>query len=108
MVKVKMNLVLADADDDESDDEIYRRPDDGEGEDEPCTEIDLDVFASEMQDSGPQTDTSKLTKFSTLLPKDRETAMMAGTMNQHMIQRRLMLTVLLLHVLVVHQPPVML
>jgi len=72
---------LADADDDEADDEIYRRPDDGEGEDEPCTEIDLDVFASEMQDSGPQTDTSKLTKFSTLLPKDRETAMMAGTMN---------------------------
>merc|ERR1711962_1985997 len=65
---------------DEADDEVYMRADEGEDEDEPCTEIDLDVFANEMQDSAPQTD-SKLTKFSTLLPKDRETAMMAGTMN---------------------------
>jgi len=72
---------LANADDDEADDEVYMRADEDEGEDEPCTEIDLDVFANEMQDSAPQTDTSKLTKFSTLLPKDRETAMMAGTMN---------------------------
>jgi len=71
---------LANADDDEADDEVYMRADEGEDEDEPCTEIDLDVFANEMQDSAPQTD-SKLTKFSTLLPKDRETAMMAGTMN---------------------------
>jgi len=69
---------LADADDDEADDEVYMR--EGEGDDdEPCIEIDLDVFANDMQDSS--VDTTKLTKFSTLLPKDRETAMVAGTMN---------------------------
>merc|ERR1712168_225126 len=67
---------LADADDDEADDEVYHREDEGDGDDEPCTEIDLDVFANEMQDSS--VDTSKLTKFSTLLPKDRETAIRSG------------------------------
>jgi len=70
---------LADADDDEADDEVYNRESEGDDDDEPCTEIDLDVFANEMQDSS--VDNSKVTKFSTLLPKDRETAMMAGTMN---------------------------
>jgi len=77
---------LADADDDEADDEVYNREVDEDEEDEPCTEIDLDVFANELEDSstGQVEDTSrssKITKFSTLLPKDRETAMMSGTMN---------------------------
>jgi len=73
---------LADDDDDEADDEVYNREVDEDDQDEPCTEIDLDVFANELEDSSTgQVDTSKVTKFSTLLPKDRETAMMAGTMN---------------------------
>merc|ERR1719228_1338359 len=79
-------LKLADADDDEADDEVYNREVDEDEEDEPCTDIDLDVFANELEDSstGQVEDTSKaskITKFSTLLPKDRETAMMSGTMN---------------------------
>merc|ERR1712212_490186 len=77
---------LADADDDEADDEVYNREIDEDEEDEPCTEIDLDVFANELEDSSTgqvedTSKTSKITKFSTLLPKDRETAMMSGTMN---------------------------
>jgi len=77
---------LADDDDDEADDEVYNREVDEDDQDEPCTEIDLDVFANELEDSstGQVEDTSKsskITKFSTLLPKDRETAMMSGTMN---------------------------
>jgi len=77
---------LADADDDEADDEVYNREVDEDEEDEPCTEIDLDVFANELEDSSTgqvedTSKTSKITKFSTLLPKDRETAMMSGTMN---------------------------
>merc|ERR1719268_787865 len=70
----------------EADDEVYNREVDEDEEDEPCTEIDLDVFANELEESstGQVEDTSKsskITKFSTLLPKDRETAMMSGTMN---------------------------
>jgi len=67
---------MADADDDEADDDVYKREViDGE-DDEPCTEIDIDVFASELQDA--KDDNSKVTKFSTLLPKDRETAIRSG------------------------------
>lgn len=67
---------LADADDDEADDDVYRR-EKVEGEEEvACTEIDLDVFAKDMQDT---VDISKTTLFSTLLPKDREVAMLAAT-----------------------------
>lgn len=67
---------MADADDDEADDDVYKREViDGE-DDEPCTEIDIDVFANELQDA--KADNSKVTKFSTLLPKDRETAIRSG------------------------------
>jgi len=61
---------LADADDDEADDEIYnyeKNPE--EGDDEPCAEINLDAFAMDAQ-----VDNSKLTKVSTLSVRDRETA----------------------------------
>lgn len=68
---------MADADDDEADDDVYKREvQDGE-DDEPCTEIDIDVFANGLQEDG-KTDNSKVTKFSTLLPKDRETAIRSG------------------------------
>jgi len=63
---------LADADDDEADDEIYKKEiEEGDAE-EQCVEIDLDVFAAELQNASA--DDSKLTKVSTLLAKDRETA----------------------------------
>jgi len=67
---------LADADDDEADDDVYKREKVEDEEDVACTEIDLDVFANDMQDT---VDVSKTTKFSTLLPKDREVAMLAAT-----------------------------
>jgi len=63
---------LADADDDEADDDIYNYERDGDEDAQPCTEIDLDVFAQEIQDA--PVDNSKLTKVSSLLAKDRENA----------------------------------
>jgi len=61
---------LADADDDEADDEIYNYEKNAEEEDEePCAEINLDAFAMEAQ-----VDNSKLTRVSTLSVRDRETA----------------------------------
>lgn len=77
---------LADADDDEADDEIYKLEREGgdEADDEPCIEIDVDVFAKELgggaEASNNTATDSKITKFSTLLPKDRETAMLTASM----------------------------
>jgi len=71
---------LADADDDEADDEVYKREVEDEGDEEPCTEIDIDVFASELEDTEGDVKSSKITKFATLLPKDRETAQLAVNM----------------------------
>merc|ERR1711936_1375955 len=67
---------LADADDEEADDDVYQREKEEGDEEVACTEIDLDVFANDADDS---VDTSKTTKFATLLPKDREVAMLAAT-----------------------------
>lgn len=67
---------LADADDEEADDDVYRREKEEGDEEVACTEIDLDVFSNDADDS---VDTSKTTKFATLLPKDREVAMLAAT-----------------------------
>jgi len=61
---------LADADDDEADDEVYRYNDEDEDE-QPCTEINIDVFSAE---SMSDVDNSKLTKATTLLARDRLTA----------------------------------
>lgn len=73
---------LANADDDEADDEVYTREvGEGEEDDGPCTEIDLDVFASELDDTVADSKSEKITKFATLLPKDRETAQMAVNMD---------------------------
>lgn len=76
---------LANADDDEADDEIYtlEREGDEDGDDGgPCTEIDVDLFSQELGDDTATDDSkeSSITKFSTLLPKDREMAMMAVSM----------------------------
>jgi len=68
---------LADNDDDDADDVVYQREDGEEIDDEPCVEIDLDAFASELDDGGVDKMANKITKFATLCPKDRETAMMA-------------------------------
>lgn len=71
---------LADADDDEADDEVYTREGEAEEDDEPCTEIDLNLFSSELEDTVGDQKSSKITKFATLLPKDRDTALMAVNM----------------------------
>jgi len=63
---------LADADDDEADDEVYRYQNEDEEDDQPCTEINIDVFSAES--NAPHVDNSKLTKATTLCARDRLTA----------------------------------
>lgn len=68
---------LADADDDEADDDmsLYKRSDENEEDGGPCTEINLEEFAADAAKSAPvQNLDNKLTRVSTLLAKDRDTA----------------------------------
>jgi len=62
---------LADADDEEADDEVYNYRNEEDEDDEPCVEINLDTFAAELDAS---VDNSKISRVTTLHARDRETA----------------------------------
>jgi len=65
---------LADADDDEADDEIYSQYRNGDEEDDqPCTEINLDGFSVEAM-AAAHIDSSRISRVSTLHARDRDTA----------------------------------